>query len=69
MNSQRQQDGSPAPVSQSSDLTHSLILAVSVCYHARLSDRTEYEDKVAHEFTAPLALHGGATEFRNVIRW
>ena len=51
------------------DLTRSLILAVSVCYHARLSDRKDYERKVAHEFTPPLALSGGKVEFRNIIRW
>ena len=51
------------------DLIRSLILAVSVCYHARLTDRTEYEIKVSQEFTAPLALPGRETQFRNVIRW
>ena len=51
------------------DLTRSLILSLSVCYHARLSDRKDYERKVAHEFTAPFVLSGGKTEFRNVIRW
>ena len=51
------------------DLTRSLILAVSVCYHARLSDRKDYERKVAREFGSPLALSGGKTEFMNVIRW
>ena len=51
------------------DLTRSLILAVSVCYHARLSDRKEYERKVAREFSAPLLLSDGKIEFRNVIRW
>ena len=64
--------GIPVPVTPSSSvtcLTYSLILAVSVCYHARLSDRTEFEQKVAHEFTAPLRLSGGAVEFQNIIRW
>ena len=51
------------------DLIRSLILAVSVCYHARLSDRKEYEEKVADKFTAPLLLSGGAMEFNSVIRW
>ena len=59
-------------VTQSSvttDLTRSLILAVSVCYHARLSDRAEYEQGVAQKFTAPLALSNGEIEFRNIIKW
>ena len=62
----------PVAVSQSSittDLTRSLILAVSVCYHTRLSDRREYEQGVANEFTVPLVLSGGEAEFKNVIRW
>ena len=65
-------DGIPVPVTPSSGvtcLTYSLILAVGVCYHARLSERTEYEQRVAHEFTAPLRLSGGAVEFQNIIRW
>ena len=52
-----------------SDLTYSLILAVSVCYHARLSDRQEYERKISRNFKPPLVLSGGADEFRDVIRW
>ena len=50
------------------DLTRSLILAVSVCYHARLSEREEYEEGVGAQFTSPLTLSGGVNEFRNVIR-
>ena len=50
-------------------LTRSLVLAVSVCYHARQGDRKEYEEGVANEFTAPLALPGGREQFRNEIRW
>ena len=51
------------------DLTRSLILAVSVCYHARLSERTDYEEGVSEQFTAPLALPGGEKQFRNEIKW
>ena len=61
-----------APVASSmalNDLTRSLILAVSVCYHARLTDRKEYEEGVSGMFTAPLTLTRGEEEFRNVIRW
>ena len=63
-----------APVASSvahTDLTRSLILAVSVCYHARLTDREEYEKRISGEFVAPLALSQTreVEEFRNVIRW
>ena len=51
------------------DLIRSLILAVSVCYHARLSDRTYYEKGIAQQFKAPIALSGGVEQFRNEIRW
>ena len=51
------------------DLTRSLILAISVCYHARLSDRTDYEERIAQQFKAPLSLSGGVEQFRNEIRW
>ena len=50
-------------------LTRSLILALSVCYHARLSNREEYEEGVAREFVAPLNLPDGVQQFRNEIRW
>ena len=52
-----------------SNITTALILAVSVCYHARLQKRAEYEDKVSAKFVAPLALPGGAAQFRNEITW
>ena len=61
-----------APVASSeahTDLTRSLILAVSVCYHARLTDREEYEEGVSRMFTAPLTLTREVEEFRDVIRW
>jgi hypothetical protein len=51
-------------------ITTALILAVSVCYHARLQKkRMEYEDRVCAKFVAPLALPGGAAQFRNEIIW
>ena len=62
----------PLPVVHSSDsidLTRSLILAVSVCYHARLYDREKFEEQIAQQFTAPLAISGGARQFRNEIKW
>ena len=52
-----------------SNITTALILAVSVCYHARLQKRTKYEDRVCAKFVAPLALPGGAAQFRNEIIW
>lgn len=50
------------------DLTRSLILAVSVCYHARLNDREEFERQISQEFMSPLAL-SGEEQFRNEIIW
>ena len=58
-----------AATDKTRDLTRSLILAVSVCYHARLGDRKEYEEGIAKEFTPPLLLSGGVEQFRNEIRW
>jgi len=55
--------------SASKALTRSLVLAVSVCYHARLGDREEYEKGVVKKFTPPLALPGGREQFRSEIRW
>jgi len=54
---------SPDPISRS------LILAISVCYHARLQERKDYEEGVASQFVAPLRLLGGAAQFRDEIQW
>ena len=51
------------------NITSALVLAVSVCYHARLQDREEYEQLVSSKFVAPLDLPGGAAQFRNEIAW
>ena len=51
-----------------SDITRSLILAICVCYHARLQDRNEYETGVVQQFNAPLAVIG-RKQFCNEIRW
>ena len=51
------------------NVSRSLVLALSVCYHARLQDREDYEEGVAYQFTPPLNLPGGAQQFRNEIRW
>ena len=50
-------------------ITRSLILAISVCYHARLQERKDYEEGVAAQFLAPLGLPGGVAQFRNEIQW
>lgn len=49
-------------------LTRALILSVSVCYHARLQERGEYEKGVVKQFTAPLVVTG-REQFSNEIRW
>ena len=53
---------SPDPV------TRSLVLALGVCYHARLQDRRDFERRVAAEFSPPLTLPGGEQQFRDEIR-
>jgi hypothetical protein len=50
-------------------ITRALILSLSVCYHARLQDRTGYEKGVSRQFVNPLSLHGGDKQFRDEIRW
>ena len=47
------------------NVARSLVLAVSVCYHARLQDREEYEEGVAKQFTPPML----PDQFRDEIRW
>ena len=49
-------------------ITRSLLLAISVCYHARLQDREDYEEGVSAQFVAPLGLPGGAAQFRREIQ-
>lgn len=50
-------------------ITRSLLLAISICYHARLQDREDYEKGVTAEFMVPLRLPGGAAQFRNEVHW
>ena len=45
------------------------MLSLSVCYHARLKTRENYEDGVAEYFTDPIELVGGPQQFRDEIRW
>ena len=50
-------------------VTRALILSLSLCYHARLEQREEYEDEVVQKFDGVLKLEGGAQQFRDEIRW
>ncbi len=54
---------SPGPISRA------LILSLSVCYHARLQDRQEYETGVIKKFKGPIELTDGLSQFRDEIRW
>ena len=44
------------------------MLSLSVCYHARLKNREEYEEGVAKLFTGPIDLADGTQQFRNEIK-
>ena len=44
-------------------------MSLSICYHARLQDRAEFENGVVQQFKPPLALPGGVQQFRNEIKW
>ena len=50
-------------------VARALVLALSVCYHARLQNRADYEEGVATHFRCPIQLQGGAQQFRDEIRW
>jgi hypothetical protein len=54
---------------QINDITRALVLSLSVCYHARLQKRDEYEEMIAQEFKGTLYLPGGSEQFRDEIRW
>ena len=49
--------------------TWALVLALSICYHARLQDRDDFENGVVQQFSPPLALTGGVQQFKDEIRW
>lgn len=57
--------GSQSP----NNLTRALLLSLSVCYHARLQHRLDYEEGVAAQFKHPLNLPSKAEQLRNEIRW
>ena len=48
-------------------MTHSLVMALAVCYHARLTVREDYETKVCAQFKPSLNLQGGTEQFRSEI--
>lgn len=50
-------------------VARALVLSLSVCYHARLDNREEYEEGVAEYFTGPIELVYGSDQFRDEIRW
>ncbi len=50
-------------------VARALVLSLSLCYHARLEERGEYEEGVVARFAGPISLPGGAQQFRDEIRW
>lgn len=52
----------------SNAITRALILAVSVCYHARLQEREEFEQLITAQFLPPLVCNT-EDQFRNELRW
>ena len=62
------EDLDPGYVSPGS-ITRALVLALSVCYHARLQDREDYEEGVVKHFIGPINLPGGSEQFKDEIRW
>ena len=59
----------PQVQKQINDITRALVLSLSVCYHARLQERDDYEEIIAQEFTGTLCLPRGSAQFRDEIRW
>ena len=49
------------------DLTRSLVLALGVCYHARLNNRRDYRRAVARHFVPPSDLKGDADAMEEEI--
>ena len=51
-------------------MTRALVLAIGVCYHAKLQDkRQDFREVVAQSFGAPCALSGGEKQiFRKISR-
>ena len=56
------------PQDSISPLTRALVLAIGVCYHAKLQERREeYRTVVAHSFKAPCLLPGGQKQIHREI--
>ncbi|XP_062507501.1 E3 ubiquitin-protein ligase rnf213-alpha-like isoform X2 [Corticium candelabrum] len=56
------------PIKLLSSLTRSVVLALAVCYHARLKDRKPFREVIAKQFQSPCNLHGGANRLDQEIR-
>ena len=49
-------------------ITRALVLAIGVCYHAKLQDRRQgFREVVAKSFEAPCALSGGEKQILHEI--
>lgn len=53
----------------SRDVTSALIIAINVCYSARLQDRQEFENMISEKFIPPLILSRGKEQFKEEITW
>ena len=49
-------------------ITRALILSLSVCYHARLQERAEFEEGVVAQFMAPIDCDS-VVRFHDEIKW
>lgn len=49
-------------------MTRALVLAVSVCYHARLQEREEFERLIVPQFIPPLKCNT-VDQFKDELRW
>ena len=48
-------------------VVRSLIMAVAVCYHARLQEREDFETSIVNEFLPPFVVPEGKQQFVNEI--
>ena len=48
-------------------VVRSLIMAVAVCYHAKLQERDDFENSIVNEFLSPFAIPEGRKQFANEI--
>ena len=52
---------------QVDSVVRSLIMAVAVCYHARLQERDDFENSIVNEFLPPFVIPEGRQQFINEI--